>query len=50
MAILANSSKNINFKVKNKNAKEFIERTNNKKITEEFLNECRKAANLFSSK
>lgn len=50
MAVLANSSKNISFKVKSKNAKQFIERTNSKKITKDFLEECKKAASLFSSK
>ena len=46
MVVLAKNNPNL-FIIKKDKAKNFIEESNNNKITEDFLNECLKTIELF---
>ena len=49
MAVLATNKPNM-FAIKEGKMKEFIKESNKNKISDEFLEECRKAAKLFRRK
>lgn len=49
MAVLTTNKPNM-FAIKEGKMKDFINESNNKKITSDFLEECRKASKLFRKK